>query len=283
MGIDATIDDSATFKMDEALSSKIFCSVCTFILEDPVSLVCCGAHLCSKCCDDVRRSQYPNCPLCRKAYFMSTKGYLMASVLSTVRLVCENADCRASVPYDEYEAHKKSCQEWAEKECPECKKATSVKKSHEHLACLETLATKLTAAEEQIRELKKEIEEMKEEQPRRSKRIKIEPGTIYERKLFPKLHSDEKIEVAENGWSLRFKGSGNRRRPYRLWIWTNDGAVRFKAVAEEINIDNGDEKSSSTIKSEADGPYKEGIMFKCTEYFCFKSSSRNCRKNVHKG
>ncbi|CAG5090902.1 Oidioi.mRNA.OKI2018_I69.PAR.g12759.t1.cds [Oikopleura dioica] len=134
MGFDARIDESRD-KIGEKLKRRITCPVCTFILEDPVSLFCCGGHVCSECYEDVS-----TCPRCRKANFKAIKGRLMMDVLSTIKLICPNSACRTSLLYDNFQEHKKNCFALRDERCPECDRAISMSKFHLHFKCFQKMA-----------------------------------------------------------------------------------------------------------------------------------------------
>ncbi|CAG5091633.1 Oidioi.mRNA.OKI2018_I69.PAR.g13173.t1.cds [Oikopleura dioica] len=80
--------------------------------------------------------------------------------------------------------------------------------------------------------------------------------------------SAQEFEVAENGWNLKFRGG---RQGYggdgwhRLVIWSKDGGVRFKAVVQEIDYENGELLSRGEVTSEPDGQ-KQKIKSKYGDY-----------------
>jgi hypothetical protein len=74
-------------------------------------LVCCGGHLCLSCLKDVRKSNFKDCPLCRKTGYSATKSRFMQSFCSKIELICPVDGCNTAVPYFEFEEHKNRCLE----------------------------------------------------------------------------------------------------------------------------------------------------------------------------
>ena len=72
-------------------------------------LVCCGGHLCLSCLKDVRKSNFKDCPLCRKTGYNATKSRFVTSFCSLIELVCPVGNCNTAVPYLEFEDHTKTC------------------------------------------------------------------------------------------------------------------------------------------------------------------------------
>ncbi|CAG5112389.1 Oidioi.mRNA.OKI2018_I69.chr2.g6609.t1.cds [Oikopleura dioica] len=209
MGIDADIDEAARSKVDERLKDSIFCPVCKLILEDPVNLNCCGGHLCSKCRDGVLRTGYSNCPFCRKPNFTATKGRLMVDVLSTLKLICPNTDCRSSIPYEKYEEHKKNCLALHEKKCPECEQTTSLSKFHEHFKCFEKMAAKNAATKEENASLKTRLTEAEE------RLAGMTDGGVPFTAVVDEMNWDGDVETTRDGTS---EPEGQKQLMKHKWI-----------------------------------------------------------------
>jgi len=111
MGIEAEIYDKENNPILSGLKDDIICPICCAVLQNPMMLVCCGGHLCLSCLKDVRKSNFKDCPLCRKTGYTATKSRFMMSFCSKIELVCPIDGCNTAVPYLRFEEHKNRCLE----------------------------------------------------------------------------------------------------------------------------------------------------------------------------
>ncbi|CAG5091617.1 Oidioi.mRNA.OKI2018_I69.PAR.g13165.t1.cds [Oikopleura dioica] len=128
----------------------------------------------------------------------------------------------------------------------------------------------------EIADLKRELDEFKDQRQSAANERQQGGECDLRRVASPIVQpfaSWQKLEVAENGWNLKFQGGGGYGRDdgHLLWIGNKDGGVRFKAVVQEIDYENGKELSRGEIRSEPDGQ-KQKIKYNTIQgYFgdCF--------------
>ncbi|CAG5094233.1 Oidioi.mRNA.OKI2018_I69.XSR.g13372.t1.cds [Oikopleura dioica] len=130
--------------------------------------------------------------------------------------------------------------------------------------------SELEAKLEKNQNRKRKIRELKqicEEQQENEQKFLAEIANLKQKENFENLSAkflySQKLEVAENGWNLKFQGGHIYKGDgwHHLWIGSKDGGVRFKAVVQEINVENGDELSRGEVTSEPDGQ-KQKIKYK---------------------
>merc|ERR1712037_777768 len=78
-----------------------------------------------------------------------------------------------------------------------------------------------------------------------------------EKKINVKFWWDRNWEVAEAGWTIQFKtfreNYGGDGENYHLWISKKDATAKFKATAQEIDFETGEEFNRRELQSEEDG------------------------------
>ncbi|CAG5104970.1 Oidioi.mRNA.OKI2018_I69.chr1.g1718.t1.cds [Oikopleura dioica] len=74
-------------------------------------------------------------------------------------------------------------------------------------------------------------------------------------------------DVAEAGWHLVFKSALKDKGGdgwFYLSLWNNEGGIRFKAIAQQILWETGEESNRKEIESQADGP-RQTIKYRYCE------------------
>ena len=106
MGIDTNLITNTT----KDFASDFICSVCTDLVELPVTLVKCQHSFCRDCLNGVIQAaehiQTVNCPDCRNAFSPSSEIVepyrIMKQVLSRIQLTCPYTGCETIVGYDNF-------------------------------------------------------------------------------------------------------------------------------------------------------------------------------------
>ncbi|CBY11407.1 unnamed protein product [Oikopleura dioica] len=93
----------------------------------------------------------------------------------------------------------------------------------------------------------------------RGKELKKVIGLLAagEKKINLKFWWSQNSEVAEAGWTIKFKTAfedyGGDGLYFYLWISNKEGDAKFKATAQEIVGSTGEEKNRRELQSEKDG------------------------------
>ncbi|CBY12819.1 unnamed protein product [Oikopleura dioica] len=78
-----------------------------------------------------------------------------------------------------------------------------------------------------------------------------------EKKINLKFFAFYNCEVAESGWTIKFRSAyeefGGDGKYYYFWLSNKEGGAKFKAIAREIDLRNGEEKNQRELQSERDG------------------------------
>ncbi|CBY33396.1 unnamed protein product [Oikopleura dioica] len=88
-----------------------------------------------------------------------------------------------------------------------------------------------------------------------------------------KFYKWDNCEVAEAGWTIKFKSAQERNggdgKYYYLWISNKEGGAKFKAIAQEIDYLTGKEANRRELQSEKNGTRQRIKYERVVGYGCF--------------